>query len=153
MDEKEKMKAYYEGQALRTGTLFDDWHKRWVFSLGVGNGVSLVTVAGTIFEKYDARLMPSAWLFLIGLIAAGTLPFVLSRRHAAAWDFYRSKADELDGKFTISEGEIDYASEDYIDLKRASLKNYGRLETTFLTISSASFILAMILGLASLSAG
>lgn len=57
------VRLQYEEQAASSKTLTDDWHKKFIFSLSVGNGASLISVAGAVLQKYDARLLPAAWLF------------------------------------------------------------------------------------------
>ncbi|WP_297804285.1 hypothetical protein [uncultured Brevundimonas sp.] len=61
-------------------------NERWILWLAIGNGVALVSVSSKLIEKATeslvALLMPSCWLFALGLIAAGaTTPSTLKRHH------------------------------------------------------------------------
>lgn len=67
--------------------------RRWALSLSIGNGGALVALGGKMLdadtEGLMALAMPSAWCFALGLIAAGILSPITSRRHRLARDVWR----------------------------------------------------------------
>lgn len=57
----------------------DEWWQRWLLSLAVANGAALLFTLQAILSPAikplpDQTLPTSAWLFLVGLLAAGIIP-------------------------------------------------------------------------------
>lgn len=60
-------------------------NSRWSLSLAIANGGALVAIAGHLLSKEAtensvALIFPSAWMFVVGLISAGLLPFLALKR-------------------------------------------------------------------------
>ena len=74
---------------------FSDWGQRawgrYHLALAVGNGVGLLTFGGAILQLLQteankeagiALLMPSCWLFVLGLMSAGLIPAIQGEAYA-----------------------------------------------------------------------
>jgi hypothetical protein len=59
--------------------------QRWVLWLAIGNGAALAAIGAKLVETRSealaALLMPSCWLFLVGLVAAGSVAPITLKRH------------------------------------------------------------------------
>src|SRR5688572_26899799 len=119
-----ELQEEYVRQSSRTSSLSDEWHKRWVFSLSIGNGVSLLSAGSALLEDPRSPLILSAWLFLFGLLAAGFLPFLLHRKYAAHSNIMHYKAKRISKDFAITEDGVKYTSRNYFDTKQLE---HGRL--------------------------
>lgn len=76
---------------------------RWVLALAVGNGAALAALSARLVsgpsEAVAALLMPSCWLFALGLLAAGGVSVVSAYRwEVAAQDYGRTEEDYHAGK-------------------------------------------------------
>lgn len=74
-----------ERMAAETTAVKTAASNRWMLSLSVGNGGALLAMAAHLLSKDAsehtiALLMPSAWLFLGGLVSAGLLPALAAAR-------------------------------------------------------------------------
>ena len=75
---------------------------RWTLSLAVANGAGVVAVATHMLsagatEASIALLMPTAWMFVIGVTLAGCMPALAAARHAQehqAWELHDIWAEE-----------------------------------------------------------
>ncbi len=66
---------------------------RWTLSLAVANGASLAALAAKLIdtksEMLTALLMPSAWLFVVGVACAGATTPIGSHRHYLAHQIWK----------------------------------------------------------------
>ena len=69
-------------------------NQRWVLSLAVGNGAALAAVVAKIIdvktESLTALMMPSCWLFAVGLLCVGAVTPITAERHRIAVDMWKS---------------------------------------------------------------
>lgn len=67
--EKEWLERFKESEVK-----YQDWDKRWITSLAIGNGAALVAVSGALLKTDAPTLTPilltSAWIFLLGVVTA-----------------------------------------------------------------------------------
>lgn len=68
-------------------------NQRWVLSLAVGNGAALAAVVAKIIdaksEALAALMMPSCWMFAIGLLCIGMVAPITSSRHRLAVEIWK----------------------------------------------------------------
>lgn len=68
-------------------------NQRWVFSLAVGNGAALAAVVAKIIdaksEALAALMMPSCWMFAVGLLCVGLVTPITSSRHRLAVEIWK----------------------------------------------------------------
>lgn len=70
----------------RVGRLVDVWHRQTVLWVALANAAALLAVSNQIAQAPSAHgwLVPSAWLFLMGLITVGFGPRLLHRHFMTA---------------------------------------------------------------------
>lgn len=121
---------------------------RWSLGLAVGNGGGLLATGGQIIAKASepeivALLLPSCWLFAVGLLCAGAGPGLLVARHGLAAKF-------LDEK--ISRANNNGRGEDRAD-EQSWLKLLFRLELATEIAAGVLFAAGVIVPLWRLSQG
>lgn len=72
----EELIAKIEVASDKTWERADTWYRRFALSLGVANGAAFAGVASRIIEGKGDWLLGPAWLFMIGLLAAGFMPWL-----------------------------------------------------------------------------
>lgn len=119
-------------------------NQRWVLSLAVANGAALTALAVKLVdsrsESLAALVMPSCWMFAVGLIAAGVVTPLSAKRHALAWQIW--------SKYTVAfrKGE---QLEEPSNLKADEEKLY-RIETALEWLAAALFAAGLLWPLATL---
>ncbi len=96
MTEYDKLDRFYENLIEQSAAVANDVMKRWLTTLSVGNGAALfgaVTIATNHNSAYAYFLVPSMWLFLVGVSAASIAFACLG----AAW-----RAQEQSWRFSAS---------------------------------------------------
>lgn len=75
------------------GDLHRDASRRWAFSLAVANAGALAAFGSKLIDGTAGHLtalaVPSCWLFAVGLLAAGALNPIVSKRHRLSRDVWR----------------------------------------------------------------
>jgi hypothetical protein len=66
---------------------FDTWYRAWMLSLAVGNGGGLLTLGAALINGWKLgiwiAIVPSLWIFALGLSCAGVAPLLRSHYHRA----------------------------------------------------------------------
>ncbi|WP_425984419.1 hypothetical protein [Brevundimonas sp. TWP1-2-1b1] len=74
MNAEEKLAKLYETEIANAASHANDAAKRWLGTLGIGNGAALLGYATLSAPKDNTillyQLIPSMWLFLLGVTAA-----------------------------------------------------------------------------------
>ena len=74
MNAEEKLTKLYETEIANATSHANDVAKRWLGTLGIGNGAALLGCATLAAPKENTillyQLIPSMWIFLIGVAAA-----------------------------------------------------------------------------------
>lgn len=133
---------------------YDDWYKRWVFMLSVGNGAAMLAIAGSVLEKPENKfLLVSAWLFLIGLVCAGFAPFVIARSyHELASYFYGKARLVFSSRHSrMTEKQVTVSLEEWTAASKARRNKFLRLVDVLVFLSSALFLTGCVWGLLTLA--
>lgn len=90
------IRDYIEREAERHTKSKDEWRKTAIVSLAVGNGGGLAALAAWSarleeFTQAVDMFLPSMWIYTVGLICAGALPF-------AAWSTAHAIAEGLSAR-------------------------------------------------------
>jgi hypothetical protein len=104
--------AQFDDDARKTEEISKDWLRSWSLSLGVANGGGCVALGSALLNaKMDIWLvaLPAIWLFSIGLIFSGLLPFAFYRQNDC---YYRSFSIMRDSAKQASKGSIDLNKHD-----------------------------------------
>lgn len=129
---------------------YDDWYKRWVFMLSIGNGAAMLAIAGSVLEKPENKfLLVSAWLFLIGLVCAGFAPFVIARAYheQASYLFGKARLIFSNPLSPMTENNITASLKTWTDESKVKRGKLLRLVEVLVFSSCASFLLGCIWGL------
>lgn len=93
-DREEFMREVFKSQKDLVDTDHRRWSEIWQVSLAVGNGAAFLGVAGFIMSGDASRwldaLLLSSWVFFIGLLAGGSIPFLKAERLKTAGELLSS---------------------------------------------------------------
>jgi hypothetical protein len=79
-----------------------EWRRRWMLSLTIGNGAGLLGLSTILLDAekrpvdWQQLLVPSAWSFLLGLLAAASIPLWKSYAHSREKDWAWVVAREVE---------------------------------------------------------
>lgn len=110
-------------------------NRRWTLSLAVANGGALAAIAARLVsdnrsEAVAALLMPSCWLFAVGLLSAGLINVITVHRYELARTYWTT----LQNRF---EEEVEGAEMPDLDLEPGLF--WWKVETAAEWVSAACF--------------
>ena len=133
-------------------TAREGWAQRWLLSVAVANAGALLATASIMLDpaKRTWMVVPSAWLFLIGLALAGVLPVFAVARHdnlaQVRWSQTRSNA------FRIRHKGNELTEEEYRVEVGDMAKLFRRITRILSAASALCFFSGAVCGLALLTA-
>lgn len=150
-EQRERIREYEQSKA-EADQRRDDWQKRWVFSLSVGNGAAALAVSGSVLENGNRLIIGSAWCFFVGLICAGFLPFVLQKLNHALGDYWFAQSRRITGKRSLmNEAGISHTMDDWAKIKRLRHNRLSQVQDVLTFASAGFFMLGGFWGLLVLS--
>jgi hypothetical protein len=134
--------AEWDAKSEHAQKVSDEWRRRWSLSLAIANSGGLLGIATVILDHqkrpvgWEILLLPSAWCFMFGLVAAGAIPLLksLAHRHEKDWAWVVARERQEGGPTTIFMGSDEPEwSEDwrvrFRHRQKALEKTIGRFET------------------------
>jgi hypothetical protein len=151
---RERRSKELKDRAAQAERTRDDWRRRWMLSLAIGNGAgaigltsAFVTTGGALF---GLALLAGLWCFTAGLLAAGITPFIEAQTLGIhrRWLGYRADEEEAGERvyYYNDDDEIVW-SDDLAESAYSKRERYTRWVNRFQTISAGAFVAGLLVPL------
>jgi hypothetical protein len=144
-------------QAQEAKKAREEWQRRWFLSLTFGNGAGVAAVASAAFNiapsistDFDKGrlfevLLVAGWLFAVGLVAGGLLPFLWAKKVEKIPTLTYMREIEIDsGPQMVGDPEDGVVSSDLISDAVKHEKLWSRCFNISAIVSTSAFLLALL---------
>lgn len=157
---RQREEASWDARAAAAAERRDEWRRRWSLSLAIANAAALLGVSSVVIDGGQRPpewqlLLPSAWLFVIGVACAGLIPLLRSLyfEEERGWAWAIARAQALGGHGWVRTTEDEEEDSDQLRKLHADRRDrFGKLAIWTERISAATFTLGLLLPLIGYSA-
>lgn len=144
--------AELRAKAASEGASALEWRTRWHVSLAVGNGAGGIGLATALINGaklgFWLAILPGLWCFVIGLVAAGSIPFIQAQRFRwlELWTGMRADEREEGGPHVLyvhDDGEEWTSSQSILYLSR-NVGSWERKLWIAQIVSAGGFIFGLV---------